>query len=129
MEIAAGIEYWTAAHARTTKWAKVKPQSKAVAQRIGKPFNAWVGDSAKWSDIFWGEYNALKHQPNHIVDHRKIHYLGESAAVLLTCTLLKRVTGSKVIAERILDSHRLNSAGSEIREIVATSQVSRSSRR
>ncbi|MEU6754575.1 hypothetical protein ABZ914_50820 [Spirillospora sp. NPDC046719] len=118
MDIAAGIEYWTAAHARTARWSRERPQSLAVARQAGEHFAEWVGDIQKWADIFWNEYNAIKHRPNHLVDPYKARILADSGQVLLACILLRRVARSKSIVANILDSHQLNRLGHDIRHIV-----------
>ena len=118
MDVAAGIEYWTAAHARTAKWSKVRPQSLAVAGRAGKAFSDWVGDADKWADQFWDEYNAIKHRPNQMLDPRRAILFAESGRILLTCVLLKRVALRNAIIEKILDSHRLNQLGEDTRKLV-----------
>jgi hypothetical protein len=121
MQIAAAIEYWTAVHARSTKWAKAaKPQSLAVARRAGPHFSKWVGNKhKKWADEFWEEYLGVKHLTKRTPDPYLCRVLAESGAVLLTCVLLKRITrGSNSIIERILSSHRVYNLGVSTRKTI-----------
>lgn len=121
MQVAAAIEYWTAANARSTKWSKAaKPQSLAVARRAGPSFSRWVGGRhKKWADEFWNEYLGVKHLTKRTPDPQLCRILAESGAVLLTCVLLKRITGgSNLIVERILTSHRLHNLGRAAREAI-----------
>jgi hypothetical protein len=121
MEVAAAIEYWTGAHARSRKWPKVgNSQAAAVARRAGQPFSKWVGNRhAKWAKEFWEEYIAVKHFKTRTPDPYLCRLLADSGAILLTAVLLKSITGgSSRIVEKIFSSHRLHHLGSAIRDSI-----------
>lgn len=99
MEVAAGLEYWVSIH-KGTQWAKVRPQSKAVASRSA-PFRTWVGDWEPWANRFWKMYTDIKHNPKVLLDHSVVESLAESGALLLAAVLLERAAGTRKPAERL----------------------------
>lgn len=114
---AMAIEYWVAAHRRSTKWARahdLKPLT--AARRIGSHFNAFVGDARTWADEFWTTYNKLKHDPAARLDPKRVGLLAASGHVLMVCLLLDRVAGTKKPSRRICSGHHFRSLGERLRE-------------
>lgn len=122
IEIALGIEYWTAAHRRTAQWTRPTERGeslpKALARYVGPSFAEFVGDLDKWSDKFWRAYTSLKHAPSFEYDPSDVLALGDSGALLLEGALLNRIAGNKQVMKAICESHRMYSLKQHIREVV-----------
>ncbi|NEB76433.1 hypothetical protein G3I40_14545 [Streptomyces sp. SID14478] len=120
-ETAVGIERLIAGAKRQgrPKWANAKPQSYALANRVGQPFTDFVGDPKEWADLFWGAYNGGKHQADYEPDPRDLSILATSGNLLLTAYLLHRCGMSKSALNRLFQhrvSYRLRD---RTRELVA----------
>lgn len=122
IEVATGIEYWTAVHRRSAKWAqpayKNEPLPAALARYVGPSFTQFVGDVDVWSKKFWDTYNGLKHAPNFEYDVSEVATLGDSGALLLLGALLNRVANNKKVMAAICDSHRNYGLGLQTRKVV-----------
>ncbi|MFI8767313.1 hypothetical protein ACIGN6_20695 [Streptomyces sp. NPDC053792] len=88
-------------------WTGVKPQSLALARRVGSPFAEFVGDVDEWSNLFWNAYNGAKHQPNYSPDPRDVRALASAGNLLLTAYLLQRC-GMRKAAIESLFRHRVS---------------------
>lgn len=122
IEIALGIEYWTAANRRTAAWTRPKTKGaslpKALARYVGPAFAEFVGDLDTWSDKFWATYNGLKHAPNFEYDPSDVLALGDSGALLLEGALLNRIAGNKKVMRAICESHRTYNLKQHTQEVV-----------
>lgn len=88
-----GIETWVKS-ARPAKWAHGKLFAQQLATHVGAPFEDFVGDPERWDRAVFREYNALKHDPEHVADYRRITCFAESARLLLGVALLNDVAGT-----------------------------------
>lgn len=120
IEVAVAIDYWIHVHRRTTKWAQVKKGDNpySLALHVGPAFGEFVGDITKWSKIFRGAYNDLKHNPRFKYGIAEIGAVAQSGEILLQCALMNQVAGNKQITRKICESHRTHYLGRQIREIV-----------
>ena len=116
------LEYWRAAHRGTHAWAKEKkePPPLAAAKRIGSVFDAFVGDSEVWAKRYWNAYNGLKHDPSFAIDGTKAYLLAESGYVLLLCSMLDRVAGSKKPSSAICQGNQFKAFGDALRNELGT---------
>ncbi|MEU8769485.1 HEPN domain-containing protein [Streptomyces griseus] len=91
-DTAVGIERLIAASKKRSRpaWANERPQSFALAKRVGAPFAEFVGDERAWASLFWGAYNGGKHQAIYDPDTRDLATLALSGNLLLTAYLLQR---------------------------------------
>lgn len=120
-ETAVGMERLIAASKRKgrPKWTALKPQSYALAKRVGQPFADFVGDEEAWADLFWAAYNGGKHQANYEPDPHDLSTLAISGNLLLTAYLLRRCGMSNASLNSLFQhrvSYRLRD---RIRELVA----------
>ncbi|MFI6757985.1 HEPN domain-containing protein [Micromonospora sp. NPDC050417] len=130
MEVAAGIEYWVAAHRPSTQWARRMCPRRGhrcgyawtLATHVGSPFAEWIGDVDTWAQEFWSTYNKLKHEPGYDVDERKCSLLAESALLLLAAALLNRVATNKTPSKRIFQgsAHRTWQLREALQKVLGT---------
>lgn len=121
IEVAVGIEYWTAANRRTTQWATRRgnePLPAALGRYVGPAFAEFVGDLDIWARKFWKMYNSLKHVPNYEYDIYEVFALANSGALLLQGALLNRVALNKQLMKAICDSHRTYNLRQMTQEVV-----------
>jgi hypothetical protein len=128
IEVAAAMEYWVAAHKRTSQWAKAKcsrPRHNGcgyawtLANYVGKPFADWVGDVDKWTHVFWETYNKLKHAPGYSPDDVDLWLLAESGELLLAACLLDRVALTKVPTRSIFgEAHHTWNLREQVRDLL-----------
>ncbi|MFD6530003.1 HEPN domain-containing protein [Streptomyces sp. NPDC060184] len=104
-DTAVGIERMLAARKQEGRpmWAREKPQSYALAKRLGTPFSDFVGDEKEWAKLFWGVYNGIKHQASYDPDPRDVVTLALSGNLLLTTYLLQRCGMSKSALNRLFN--------------------------
>lgn len=118
MEAAAGIEYWTGIHKRSSSWAKTGknyPPPEALGNRVGRSFKTWVGGSLHaWADDFWSSYNAFKHDPKQAFDVQHLTDLALAGRYLLTAALLDRIAGTKAPSHHLFRSHHLYPLGDRL---------------
>jgi hypothetical protein len=93
---------------------------KRLARHVGKPFEEYVGDIAKWGNRFWGRYGDLKHDSSLKYDANEIYLLAETGRILLACALLNRVAMNKAPARAICQSHRTHNLGAAMRDLLGT---------
>jgi hypothetical protein len=123
IESGTAIDYWRGVNARTMPWANESLQPLAVARSLGQPFAEWVGDVEQWAELFWNNYNGLKHYiPNYQFDARTVHILALSGITAIACVALQAGAGhSSGICARILGGHRWDSRGRSTRDLVLSS--------
>jgi ApeA N-terminal domain 1 len=97
LDICAAIGYWVDFHARqkhgwTAKNSKKDTKAGALARQVGRHFESFVGDAAKWSRLLSDRYDELRHDPTIQHDNRELGLLVESARILLTAALLNEVS-------------------------------------
>jgi len=122
-DVANAIEYWVNYHKRQQKaWAaptgKNDWHSKRLARHVGKPFEEYVGDIAKWGNRFWDRYGDLKHDSSLKYDANEIYLLAETGRILLACALLNRVALNKIPSKAICQSHRTHDLGAAMRDLL-----------
>lgn len=122
IEVALGLEYWTAAHRRSAQWTKPKrpkePLPAALGRYVGPAFADFVGDLDVWSKKFWETYTSLKHVPNYEYDVYDVVALANSGALLLQGALLNRVAGNKQVMKALCDSHRTYNLRQHVQDVV-----------
>ena len=121
-EVAAGIEYWVNSH-KPAKWAKGTKGEKLsaafrLAEHVGLLFGHWVGDGAKWAELFWNANNDLKHDPKYEPDDQEMADLAESGRMLLASALLNQTAGSKAPSRRQFRHMSLTHLGERVREMI-----------
>ncbi|TXL87237.1 HEPN domain-containing protein [Streptomyces sp. IB2014 016-6] len=99
-------------------WTKEKPQSYALARRVGSPFADFVGDERVWADLFWGVYNGIKHQASYDPDPRDLATLALSGNLLLTAYLLHRCGMPKAALHRLFNRRVGYQLRDRVRELV-----------
>lgn len=114
LDAAAGIETWVKSW-RPEKWANGKLYAQQLARRVGDAFTDFVGDPDAWGHALFNEYNALKHDPEHVVDERGTADLAESARLLLGAALLDHIAGSSEPSIAIFGGGRLWQLGDRLR--------------
>jgi hypothetical protein len=122
-EIAGAIEYYvnTARVDRDVAWAKKgssDSHAHALAKRVGKPFEQFVGDPKLWAQTFVGAYNGLKHNPSFPRDDRSLRLLAVSGDLLLMAALLNRTASSGLPARKIFRDYRIENLGDSLRSDV-----------
>lgn len=122
VECAVAIEYWVAAHRRSTTWARGENgfHPLIVAKRVAREFTELVGDRQVWADRFWRTYNDLKHNPRAVPDSTETYLLAETGYYLLLGLLLDRVAGTKAASRHLFQHHRLAQLGNATRETLGT---------
>ncbi len=110
-----GIETWVKS-ARPAKWAQGKLFAQQLALRVGDPFEEFVGDSERWGRAVFREYNALKHDPEHVADHHRIVCFAESARLLLGVALLNDIAGTGEPGSVIFGGGHLWKLGDRVRK-------------
>lgn len=115
LELGAAIEYWFNVN-KVLKRSWVQPKvkgkggngfyAKALARHVGPSFTDWVGDPLTWAELFWKNYNGLKHDPAFSYSHRDLSLCAEGAHRLLVAALLNRVAPSKRPARALFGDHR-----------------------
>jgi hypothetical protein len=127
LEIALGLEYWTKVHNELGRaWAQPRrltrrqyePLPMSVGRHVGPAFADFVGDLAKWSDLFWNTYNHLKHVPSFDYSPNDVRILGDTGALLLLGELLNRVAGNKRPMEMLCRNLRTEDLKQNVRELV-----------
>ncbi|MFF9917163.1 HEPN domain-containing protein [Streptomyces globisporus] len=99
-------------------WTKEKPQSYALAKRLGTPFGDFVGDEKEWGKLFWGVYNGIKHQASYDPDPRDLMTLAVSGNLLLTAYLLQRCGMSKTALNRLFNRNVSYHLRDRVQELV-----------
>ncbi|MGA4896961.1 HEPN domain-containing protein [Streptomyces griseoincarnatus] len=119
-DTAVGIERLIAQCKKESRpvWANEKPQSLALAKRVGAPFGEFVGDVSVWASLFWGVYNGVKHQASYDPDPRDVATLALSGNLLLTAYLLQRCGMSKEALDRMLNKRVGYQLRDRVRELV-----------
>jgi hypothetical protein len=117
MQVAAALEYWAAANARSAAWARIRPPAEAVARRLGTRASLWLGDVAKWADALTVYNNKLKHDPKYAVDPQDLRTLCESAYLVLAAALLCRAAESQAPATVLLSDYRFHRLGEQVRHL------------
>lgn len=119
-DTAVGIERFIAACKKANRpaWANEKPQSLALAKRVGAPFADFVGDEGVWASLFWGVYNGVKHQASYDPDPRDLATLALSGNLLLTAYLLQRCGMSKMALHSLLNRRVGYQLRDRVRELV-----------
>ncbi|MBQ1091441.1 HEPN domain-containing protein [Streptomyces sp. B93] len=119
-DTAVGIERLIAQCKKESRpsWANEKPQSLALAKRVGTPFVDFVGDESVWASLFWGVYNGIKHQASYDPDPRDLATLALSGNLLLTAYLLQRCGMSKAGLDRLLNRRVGYQLRDRVRELV-----------
>ncbi|MEV7377907.1 HEPN domain-containing protein [Streptomyces lydicus] len=119
-ETAVGIDRLIAASKAKGRpaWASVRPQSYALARRVGAPFADFVGDVKEWADLFWAVYNGGKHHANYDPDLRGLSTLAISGNLLLTAYLLQRCGMPRVALDRIFRDRVNFQLRAQVRELV-----------
>jgi hypothetical protein len=77
-----------------------------------------VGDTNKWADAVWGDYNKLKHQAGLTFDPERMRVLAQSARLLLQIDLLNTAADKKQIGKLFLNNHQLNGLSTEVARVV-----------
>jgi hypothetical protein len=121
LDICAAIGYWVDFHKRQKHgWAKPisKKDNKAgvLGRRVGRHFESFVGDPAKWSRLLWDRYDELRHDPTIQHDDNELVLLVESARILMTAALLNEVSGDDAPTRSLCDATQNYMVGYEIRE-------------
>ncbi|MGZ3116480.1 ApeA N-terminal domain 1-containing protein [Streptomyces sp. H62] len=118
-DTAVGIERLVAAIKKESRpaWAKEKPQSYALAKRVGAPFAEFVGDIGAWSSLFWNVYNGVKHQAEYEPDPRDLATLALSGNLLLTAYLLQRCGMSRARLDHMLNTRVGYQLRDKVREL------------
>lgn len=120
LSTASAMETWVAAHRRNSAWAaKVKDENLpgALIRKVDRSWDAWVGDSDRWLDMFWDAYNSLKHRPDVDLDPRQVHMLEISGRWLLTGALLDDCAGSTAPSHHLFGKS-LMAIGGGVREVL-----------
>jgi hypothetical protein len=117
-DVAAGIEYWVAAHRRTASWAAEGPHAEVVAKHLGRSFLRWSGGSVAWATRFWAANNDLKHNPNVAHDPMILADLAWSGRLVLAAAVLNEVAGTKRPAESIFSHVAFDRLGARIKAMV-----------
>lgn len=124
LELAASIEYWVAANRRLGRvWAQKTSRqdtpAAALTRYVGPSFAQWLpGSTNSWANAFWGHYNGIKHDPRFNYSRRDLWLLSEGARLLLTGSLLNRVSLTRRPAEAIFSHHFASRLGQELRKVV-----------
>lgn len=90
-----------------------------MATRIGRPWNRFVGNNAKWIDLLWKAYLDTKHFRGISVDLDAARTLAMSAEILLTCVLLDTASGTKKVSRSYLAHHTVEELRSRLRTLTA----------
>lgn len=119
LDIAAGIEYWVAVHARSAAWPKRgRNQVEALALHMGPGFRSWIGDPVKWSRGFWECYRGLKHQPSFTYTAFQLAVHAGVARHLLQASLLSRAAGTRAPARALFTHHRYQGLRDRARDLL-----------
>lgn len=100
------IEYWVGKNRRKAEWASQvggKNKARILVMYQIPIFKQWVGDGERFSARLWWDYNALKHDPTHVVDYEVISVFGLTARLMLIGSLLDQVAGTTVPSQRIAE--------------------------
>lgn len=108
---ASALEYWKACNARNpdAAWAKKVREfevPKAIGDSVGKEWEAWIGDPARWAKQFYGTYVQLKHTADP-TDPEVVDALEYSGRWLLTASILDHCAGSSGPSDRIFSERGL----------------------
>lgn len=117
LSTAAAFEYWTASNARNpdASWARKIRESQvpsAISRSVSPMWSNWIGDSARWAELFYGTYNQLKHTAQ-AADLDVIDALEYSGRLLLTASILDQCAGSSAPSGRIFSVEGLRYPASD----------------
>ena len=85
--------------------------------KLDRSWDAWVGDSGRWNDMFWETYTSLKHRPNVDLDPSTVNVLEISSRWLLTAALLDACAKSTVPSGHLF-AKSLSALGRAVRDSV-----------
>lgn len=72
----------------------------------------------RWADLFHWANNRIKHNPVDI-DPVEVHWLNESAEVLVTIVALNHASSRKAAAKSLVADHRTEEIGREVQSLLA----------
>ena len=121
LELASAIEYWVAAHRRTSGWTQDGDNyAEAVARHVGPAFATWSGDTPTWASRFWHNYTMLKHDPSFVPDPWEAKVLQDGAYLVLLAELLNRISGTKRPGSRLFADFRHRQLSDWTRTLITT---------
>ena len=120
LSTAAALEYWSASHARTHEWARGITSKfyvpHRVATTVSAQFDAWVGGTERWADLFSHTYSQLKHDPVK-VDPTLASAVEIAGRWLLTASILDECAEHQSTSAHIFKDGLAYPMGHNLREV------------